>query len=245
MKLPSDEVRIDDETIVAGEVPTEGDEPKDKEKVDDTTAQGASKKETEEANARMAKLEASNQRLTEIFTSPDFFSKMASSMKPAPEQVVKAEPTSDEMQRESDKLDAMNRQDFLSHTLKKVSEATTAAIKPEIDKLATQMSTFITGQAQNTAEDKVADLVKRIGQAEFDKHGAVMQAKANVTKGLSMDELYELASGKKAPKYIQPVVPNKTHKPGEGLRESTEAKDLSLDEAGSQNFDNIFGKYKK
>ena len=245
MEIPDNKVVIDDETVVAGEIPDDSEKEEGKEKVDDTTAQEASKKEIEEANTRMAKLEARQTRLTEIFTSPEFFSKMAASMKPVPAQVVKAEPTSEEMQRESDKLDAMSRQDFLGHTLKKVTEATTAAIKPEINKLATQMSTFITGQATQSAKGTVKEFIGRAGQAEFDKYAAVMEAKAKATKGLSIDDLYELASGKKAPKFVQPVIPNSTIKPGEGLRESTEQKDLGLDDAGSRNFDNIFGKYKK
>lgn len=246
-KIPNDKVVLDDETVVAGEISDEGEGTKEegKDKVDDTTKEAVSKKEIEETNERMKRLEDSNKKLTEIFTSPEFFSKMASSMKPLPEKVVKAEPTSEEMQREAEKLEAMNRQEFLSHTLKQVSTVTTAAIKPEIDKLSTQMSTFITGQANNTAQDRVSEFVSRVGQAEFDKHGAAMQAKANATRGLSMDELYELTSGKRAPKYVQTVIPNKTQKPGEGLKEFTESKDLPLDEAGSRNFDNIFDKYKK
>jgi len=83
-----------------------------------------------------------------------------------------------------------------------------------------------------------------VGQAEFDKYGAAMEAKARKVKGLSMDEIYELVSGKKAPKYAQSRVPNKTLKPGEGLRVLTEQKDLPMDEAASRNFDHIFGKYK-
>lgn len=250
VKLPDDKVEIFDEKVVAGDVPDEGDDTKDenkdkeKEKVDDATEEKVSKKE-EEANARMKRLEESNERLMKVFTSPEFFAKLGSSMKQEPIEKVKAEPTAEEVQRDADKLEAMNRQEFLSHTLGKVSEAVTAGIKPEIAKLATQMSTFITGQANITSEAVVNDFVDRVGQAEFDKYGAVMEAKAKATKGLNMDDLYELASGKKAPKYAQSRIPNSTIKPGEGLKELTEQKDLSYEGASSRNFDHIFGKSNK
>lgn len=247
MKLPNDKVEITDETVIAGDISAEGeekDEEKDKEKVDDTTKETVSKKEIEEANTRMKRLEDSNKRLTEIFTSPEFFSKMASSMKPQPREKVEAEPTAESVQAEKDKLDAMDRQQFLAHTLSQVGKATSAAIKPEIDKLATQMSTFINTQAEGTAGTAVKEFISRVGQAEFDKYGEAMEIKAKSVRGVSMDEIYELVSGKKAPKFIQPVIPNKTQKPGEGTKESTEQKDLSMDEAASRNFDNVFGKYK-
>ena len=241
MFMPDDKVEIIDETVVAGNMP---DESEDTEKVDDTTDKEALSKKEEETNARMKGLEESNSRLMKMFTSPEFFAKLGNSMKPAPKDVVIAKPTAEEAQAESDKLEAMNRREFLSHTLSKVGEAASAAVKPEVEKLSTQMSTFIKSQAENSAGGAVKDFISRVGQAEFDKHGAVMEAKANATRGLSMDDLYELASGKKAPKYAQNIIPNKTLKPGEGLKEMTEQKDLNLDEASSRNFDHIFGKSK-
>lgn len=240
MKLPDDKVEIIDETVVAGNMPDESEETAE-EKVDDTTKEKVSKKE-EEANVRMKKLEESQDRLMKVFTSPEFFAKLGSSMKQEPVKEVKAEPTADEIQADKDRLDAMSRQEFLAHTLSKVGEATSTAIKPEIEKLATQMSTFITGQANISAKSVVSDFIDRAGQAEFDKYGAAMEVKANNVKGASIDEIYTLVSGKVAPKYAQSRIPNKTVKPGEGLRESTEAKDLPLEEAGSKNFDRIFGK---
>jgi len=241
MTMPDDKVEIIDETVVAGDMPGESE---DANKVDDTTDKEALSKKEEETNTRMKGLEESNARLMKMFTSPEFFAKLGNSMKPAPKDVVIAKPTAEEAQAYTDKLEAMNRREFLSHTLSKVGEAASAAVKPEVEKLSTQMSTFIKAQAENSAGGAVKDFISRVGQAEFDKHGAVMEAKANATKGLSMDDLYELASGKKAPKYAQNIIPNKTLKPGEGLKEMTEQKDLSLDEASSRNFDHIFGKSK-
>lgn len=244
MKIPDDKVVItdDEEIVVAGDVPDDSEEKE--EKVDDTTEEKVTKKE-EEQELRMKRLEEGNKKLMEMFVSPEFFAKLGNSMKPAPAKVVKAEPTTEEVQAEKDKLEAMDRREFLSHALSKVSTAAVEAIKPEINKLATQMSTFITGQATVAGDSAVQDFIGRVGQAEFDKFGATMEAKANVTKGLSMDDLYELASGKKAPKYAQSVIPNKTIKPGEGLKVLTEQKDLSMDDASSRNFDHIFAKYKK
>ena len=241
MFVPDDKVEIIDETVVTGDMPDESE--KVAEKVDDTTSKEALLKKEEETNGRMKRLEESNGRLMKMFTSPEFFAKLGNSMKPVSKDVI-AKPTAAEAQAYTDKLEAMNRQEFLSHTLSKVGEAATAAVKPEVEKLSTQMSTFIKAQAENSAGGAVKDFISRVGQTEFDKYGAVMQAKANATKGLSMDDLYELASGKKAPKYAQNIIPNKTLKPGEGLKEMTEQKDLSLDEASSRNFDHIFGKSK-
>ena len=246
MPIPDDKVEIIDELgeggAVASEIEEEGD--KSKKEVDDATkeAEELSKKEKEEAKERMNRLEQSNKRLMEIFTSPDFFAKLGKSMKPEP---VEAKPTAEVIAAEKQKLEDMDRAQFLSHTLSQVSKASADAIKPEIEKLATQMSTFITGQAENTAGGVVKDFIGRAGQAEFDKYGEAMQAKAETVRGLSMDEIYELVSGKKAPKYAQNVIPNKTMKPGTGIKDLTEQKDLSMEEAGSRNFDHIFGKYKK
>ena len=178
----------------------------------------------------------------EIFTSPDFFAKLGKSMKPEP---VKAAPTAEAVQAEKQKLEDMDRAGFLAHTLSQVSKAAADAVKPEIDKLATQMSTFISGQAEQTAGGAVQDFIGRVGRAEFDKYAEVMEAKAKSVKGVSMDEIYTLVSGKKAPQFAQNIIPNKTMKPGEGAKELTEQKDLPIDEAGSRNFDHIFGKYKK
>ena len=240
MKIPEEEVIIIDETAeaVAGEIEDESTK-----KVDDTTVkEELSKKEKEEASERMNRLEKSNKRLMEIFTSPDFFAKLGKSMKPEP---VKAEPTAEAIQAEKQKLEDMSRQEFLSHTLSQVGKAVTAGIKPEIEKLATQMSAFISGQAESTASGAVQEFIGRVGRAEFDKYGEAMEAKATNVRGVSMDEIYTLVSGKKAPQFAQNVIPNRTVKPGEGLKEMTEQKDLSLDKAGSRNFDHIFGKYRK
>jgi len=243
--LPEDEVVIIDETAgggpVAGEIEKEEDESK---KVDDATkeAEELLKKEKEEAKERMNRLETSNKRLMEIFTSPDFFAKLGKSMKQEPIKVV---PTVESIQAEKQILEDMDRQQFLAHTLSQVGKAVAAGIKPEVDKLSTQMSTFISSQAETNAGGVVKEFIGRVGKAEFDKYGAAMEAKANATRGNSMDDLYTLVSGKKAPQYAPSVIPNKTMKPGEGLKELTEQKDLPLDEAGSRNFDHIFGKYKK
>ena len=246
MKIPEEKVEIIDELGEGGAVASEveKEEEESKKKVDDATkeAEEVSKKEKEVAKERMGRLEASNKRLMEIFTSPDFFAKLGKSMKP---ESVKAQPTVETIQAEKQKLEDMDRAAFLAHTLSKVGEATTAAIKPEIEKLATQMSTFISGQAENTAGGAVQDFIKRAGQAEFDKYSAAMEAKAYKVKGLSMDDIYQLVSGKKAPQFAPNIIPNKTMKPGEGAKELTEQKDLSIDDAGSRNFDHIFGKYKK
>lgn len=240
--VPEEEVVIIDETAegapVAGEIEDESTK-----KVDDTTTkEEVSKKEKEEANERMRRLETSNKRLMEIFTSPDFFAKLGKSMKPEP---VKVEPTAEAVQAEKQKLEDMDRQQFLSHTLSQVGKAVTAGVKPEVDKLATQMSTFISSQAENTASGAVQEFIGRVGRAEFDKYGEAMEAKSKSTRGNSMDDLYTIVSGKKAPQFAQNIIPNKTMKPGEGAKELTEQKDLPLDAAGSRNFDHIFGKYKK
>lgn len=243
-KLPNDEIEIidDGEEVVAGDIP-DGSE-KSKEKVDDTTEKEELSKKEEEANLRIKRIEDSNKKLMEIFTSPEFFSKLGSSMKQPPAAKVVVEPTAEQVQVEKQKLEDMDRQQFQTHILAQVSETVKTGVKPEIDKLATQMSTFISGQAENTAEGRVADFIKDVGRSEFDKHAAAMEAKANTTRGLSMPELYELVSGKKA-SVTQNVIPNLTHKPGEGTKELTEQKDLSLNDAGARNFDHIFGKYKK
>jgi len=244
MKIPDDKVEIIDETVVAGNMPDESEEVTE-EKVDDTTKEENVSKKEEETIARMKRLEESQERLMRVFTSPEFFAKLGNSMKQEPTKEVKAEPTLEEIQAEKDRLENMSRQEFLSHALSKVSEAAVKVVKPEIDKLATQMSTFISSQANVSAESVVKDFIDRVGQAEFDKYGAAMEAKANKTRGVSIDEIYTLVSGKKAPKFPQVKIPNKTLKPGEGLREMTEQKDLSLDEAASRNFDHIFGKSKR
>lgn len=245
-KIPDDQVTITDENVVAGNIPDEGEETKDKdkEKVDDTTKEAVSKKE-EERDAKMKQLEDNNARLMKIFTSPEFFSKLAGSMKQPEPKPTKVEPTAEQIQVEKQRLEDMDREQFRVHILTQVSEAVKAGVKPEIDKLSTQMSTFITGQAEVAGESAVKEFIDRVGQAEFDKFGAVMEVKANATKGLSMDDLYELASGKKAPKYAQNRVPNVTQKPGTGLKELTEQKDLPMKEAASRNFDHIFGKLQK
>ena len=243
MPIPNEKVEIIDETAqgapVASEIETED---KSTKEVDDTTVKEEESKKEEEANQRINRLEQSNKRLMEIFTSPEFFAKLGKSMKPEP---TKAEPTAEVIQAEKQKLEDMDRTEFLTHTLSQVGKVASAVIKPEIDKLATQMSTFISGQAEGTAGTAVQNFVDRVGQAEFDKYGAAMEAKANATRGNSMDDLYTLVSGKKASRYAPSVVPNNTMKPGEGLKELTEQKDLPLKEAGSRNFDHIFGKYKK
>jgi len=243
MKIPDNEVEIIDETVVAGNMPDEGEDAK--EKVDDTTDKENVSKKEEETSTRMKRLEESQERLMKVFTSPEFFAKLGNSMKQEPVKEVKAIPTAEQVQAERDRLEGMSRQEFLSHALSKVSKAATDVVKPEIDKLATQMATFISGQANVAAQGTVKDFIDRVGQAEFDKYGAAMEAKANTTRGNSMDDLYSLVSGKKAPQYPQARIPNKTLKPGEGLREMTEQKDLSLDEASSRNFDHIFGKSRK
>ena len=245
--LPEDEkVEIIDELGEGGAVASdvEKEEDKSKKEVDDATkeAEELSKKEKEEAKERMNRLEQSNKRLMELFTSPDFFAKLGKSMKPEP---IEAKPTAEVIAAEKQKLEDMDRAQFLSHTLSQVSKASADAIKPEIEKLATQMSAFITGQAENTAGGAVKDFIGRVGRAEFDAYAEAMEAKAKTVKGVSMDEIYTLVSGKKAPQFAQNVIPNKTMKPDSGLKDLTEQKDLSLDAAGSRNFDHIFGKYKK
>ena len=240
MPSPNEKVEIIDETAqgapVASEIETED---KSTEKVDDATAKEEESKKEEEANQRINRLEQSNKRLMEIFTSPEFFAKLGKSIRPEPPKV---EPTVENIQAEKQKLEDMDRAEFLTHTLSQVSKAASAAVKPEINKLATQMSTFISGQAEGTASTAVQDFVERVGQTEFDKYGAAMEAKADATRGNSMDDLYTLVSGKKAPRHAPSIVPNNTMKPGEGLKELTEQKDLPLKEAGSRNFDHIFGK---
>jgi len=242
MPIPDDKVEITDENVVAGNIPDESEETKDK--VDDTTGEALSKKE-EEREERMKRLEASNERLMRMFTSPEFFNKLAGSMRQPEAPHAEVKPTTEEMQAERDRLEEMSKQEFLNYTLGKVSEAVKAGVKPEVDRLATQMSTFITGQADITAEGKVKEFIDLVGRSEFEKYGAAMEAKANTTRGLKMEELYELVSGKKAPKFAQNRVPNVTQKPVTGLKEMTEPKDLSMTEAASRNFDHIFGKLQK
>lgn len=246
MKIPDDKVEIIDENVVAGNIPEEGDEGKDKgkEKVDDTTKETVPKEE-EEREGRMKRLEQNNDRLMKIFTSPEFFSKLAGSMKQPEITPAKVEPTTEQLQADKQKLEDMDRAQFLSHTLTKVSEAVKAGVKPEIEKLSTQMSTFITGQAEIAAEGGVKNFIDLVGQAEFDKYGAAMEAKAKTVRGLTMTEIYENVSGKKAPKIAQNKIPNVTQKPGGGLKELTEQKDLPMEEAASRNFDHIFGKSNK
>jgi hypothetical protein len=242
-KEKEEAVVIDDETVVAGDIPGEGEEAAEKKEEDDTSKEQVSKKE-EEANLRVQKLEESQKRLMEVFTSPEFFSKIASSMK-QPEKEVVTKATPEEVAAERQKLEDMSRQEFLAHTLTKVGKVATEAIKPEINALAGKISTFITGQANLTANSALNDFIERAGRAEFDKYAAAMEAKANATKGVSIDEIYTLVSGKTAPKSVEQRIPNSTVKPGEGTREATRAKDLPLEEAGARNFDQIFGKYKK
>ena len=240
-----DEIVLEDDTIIAGNMPDEGEETeKEKEKVDDATKDKVSKKE-EEANLRMTKLEEGNTRLMKIFTSPDFFAKMASSMKPPPAKEVVTKATPAEVNAEKERLEGLSRFDFQRETLDRVGKATTDAIKPEIEMLAGKISAFISGQANVTAKSALGDFIDRAGQAEFDKYGAAMEAKANTVKGVSIDEIYTLVSGKIAPKRVQQVIPNSTVKPGEGTKEITKPLNLTQEEAGSRNFDQIFGKYKK
>jgi len=236
-----DEIEIIDETVVAGIVPEEGEETEKKE--DDTSKEQMSKKE-EEASLRLQKMEESQRRLMEVFTSPEFFSKLANSMK-QPVERVETKPTPEQTEEEGRRLEAMSRQEFLQHTLAKVGTVVTANVKPEIDALAGRISGFISGQANISAKSTVDDFISRAGRAEFDKYGAAMQEKADATRGVSIDEIYTLVSGKVAPKYVEQRIPNSTVKPGEGTRELTKEMDLSLEKAGSRNFDHIFGKYKK
>lgn len=243
-EIPDDKVIITDENVVAGNVPDESDETDDKEKVDDTTKEAVSKKE-EERDAEVKRIRESNERLMKMFTSPEFFSKLAGTMRQPEQKTTKVEPTAEQIQAEKQRLEDMDRQEFKSHILSVVSEAVKAGVKPEVDKLAAQMSTFITGQAEVAGESAIKDFIDRVGQAEFDKYGAAMEAKAYATKGLSIDEIYGLVSGKKAPRYAQNRIPNVTQKPGTGLKELTEQKDLSMKEAASRNFDHIFGKSQK
>ena len=178
----------------------------------------------------------------EIFTSPDFFAKLGKSIQP---KATEAKPTVEEQQAEEKRLEDMSRGQFMSQIVSKASEAAAKAIKPELDKMSNQMATFISSQAEGKADRAVGDLIERIGRAEWDKYSAAMEAKAKSTRGNTMDDLYTLVSGKKAPKYNPNIIPNNTMKPDRGLKDLTEQKDLPLDEAGSRNFDHIFGKYKK
>jgi hypothetical protein len=136
----------------------------------------------------------------------------------------------------------MSKADFLTHVLSKVGDTVTAIVKPEIDRVAGRISTFIEGQAEGVAGASVEDFIERAGQAEFNKYGEAMEAAATRFPGMKIDEVYRFVSGKTAPKHPASLIPNKTEKPGAGLKERTEQKDLKLKDAAERNFNEIFGK---
>lgn len=239
MFLPDENVIIDD----SGEEVIEKSEEVKKE--DDTSKGEKPKKELEDAmSARMKKLEETNERLMKVFTSPEFFARLAGSMR-QPEEKKEVKPSPEELQKEADKLEVMSKADFLTHVLSKVGETVTAVVKPEIDRVASRISTFIQGQAEGSATASVDDFIDRAGRTEFEKYGEAMEVAALKFPGVAIDDIYKFVSGKAAPKRAVSLVPNKTEKPGAGLKERVEQKDLSLKDAAERNFNEIFGKSTK
>jgi len=235
MFIPDENVIIEDDNPIVNE----GDEGK---KEDDTSKGKEPKKEAEDAmSVRLQKLEETNQKLMKVFTSPEFFARLAGSMR-QPEGPKEVKPSPEELQKEADKLESMSKADFLTHVLSKVGETVTSIVKPEIDRVAGRISTFIEGQAEGTAGASVEDFIERVGRTEFEKYGEVMEATATRFPGMKIDEVYKFVSGKIAPKHPSTIIPNRTEKPQTGLKERTEQKNLNLKDAGERNFNEIFGK---